>query len=127
VIQARHEVEAASEADEEMAAESERNQRTQRPRPRPRMRNRPLEIHDVGEVGTSRDNERETPEPIDEEGHTVGAEAEANLIPEMEGSSSEAQERGIEVPLTVQRGADEPQEAPPRRRNPRRGKQSDTT
>ena len=55
---------------------------------------------------------QETLVPINEERHAVGAEPKANLIPEMGGSSSEVQDRGVEVPSMVQHGADEPQKAP---------------
>ena len=79
-------MEVVSEADKEVVAKSEKNQHTQRPWPCPHMCNCPLKIHDVGEIETSKDNERETLEPIDEEGHTVEAEPKANLIPEIGGA-----------------------------------------
>ena len=49
------------------------------------------------------------------------------MVPGVVKDGLEAQQRGVKLPLTVQSGDVETQLEPPRRQNPKRGKQSDMT
>jgi hypothetical protein len=60
------------------------------------------------------------------EGVGMGPKSDDKLVPTAMGNGSEVQERGVEVLATLQSSENELQRDPPRRRNPRRGKQPET-
>jgi hypothetical protein len=117
----------------EEVAEDKRNKPPEQVRPRPHMLHCPLEMRDVGEVEAFSDANAvgggNEPETLRDGGgeHAIYPEVRTDLVPGVTEGSLEAQGQGIEAPSMVQSGENENQAGPLRRRNPRSGKQSDTT
>ena len=124
--------------------EQGRGQLTEQPQPQPRPQPRPCpcphicqqppETGDVGEAeissiadavgnqgGLEAMGEADAPEQV------VHPEADTNEVPRNMEDGLEAGDGSAGVQLTTQSGEIEAQVDPPRRRNPRRGKQVDTT
>jgi hypothetical protein len=133
VIQGRREELAVREMDEEGVAEDETDQPAEQPPPRRRPRQRPIQTRDDGDVEASsganainRDNEPAMQDGGERE-HGIGARFGVALASGVRAGGSEVQDRGIGVLSTMQSSEMESQGGPPRRQNPRRGKQSDNT
>jgi hypothetical protein len=94
----------------------------------------PLEAQDVGGVEEPHDgdaveggNKPGILQDRGEEEHAIGPEIGIDLIPGVTESGLETQDGSIEEPSRVQSDKIEAQAGQQRHRNPRRGKQSDTT
>jgi hypothetical protein len=93
------------------------------------MRKRPVEAQDVREeesCAVEGENESEMLQDKGEEELAVGLEIGINMVPGVTETGFEVQDRRIEEPLRLQSGEIETRVGEQRRRNPRRGKQSDT-
>jgi hypothetical protein len=98
------------------------------------MHKSPLEAQDVGGVEEPCDgdvvegeNKPGMSQDRGEEEDTIGPKIGIDLVPGVTESGLEAQDGSIEKPSRVQSDKIEAQAGQQRRRNPRRGKQSDTT
>jgi hypothetical protein len=93
------------------------------------MRKLPIEAQDVREeesCAVEGENESEMLQDRGEKEHAVGLEIGINMVPGVTKTGFEVQDGKIEELLTLQSGEIETQVGEQRRRNPRRGKQSDT-
>ena len=136
VIQGHRAHSAAAEEERiEMGQPSEQVQPRPRPRPcpRPRMPNRPSESQGIGkDVEVPASSAVGGDESVMVQGesgqrNTVGQDLGNNLVSVVVDDGFEGQEGGIEVTARVRSEDIDAQVAPPRRRNLRRGNQSDAT
>ena len=95
-------------------------QPTERPWPCPHMRNRPVEIQGVEGVLAAAATDTEVLQDQDEPEHAISIEVGVVLVPSVIEDRLEAEDEGIEVLLTMQRGENEAEAGPTRRRNPKR-------
>ena len=98
------------------------------------MRQPPLETRDIGEaeissiadaVGGQSESEALQEGSVQEQ--AISPECGTSLVPGIMEDGLEAENSGVEVPLTMQSGEIETWVDPPKCRNPRWGKQSDST
>ena len=118
----------------EETTEHERSQHTEQPQPRPHMHQPPLETRDIGEAENSSIADavgyQSEPKVLQEgsvQEQAISHEYGTSLVPGIMDDGLEADNSGVEVLLMMQSGEIETRVEPPKRRNPRRGKQSDAT
>jgi hypothetical protein len=98
------------------------------------MRNRPLSSEDAAAVEAAESSNAndlavdgiQAERDEGDKGEAVGANIRIDLVPNVMEGGLDAQGGGVEASATVQSEDVDSQAGPQRRRNPRRGKQSDT-